>query len=101
MAAQGPKRHYLYVLECADGTLYTGYTVDVAQRIAAHNEGRGAKYTRARTPVSLVASAEFETKHEAMSAEYRFKQLSRAEKDAVLRRAAAASFAQALAERFG
>lgn len=100
MAKQTPARHYLYVLACSDGTLYTGYTVDVARRVAAHNGGRGAKYTRARTPVTLVASAEFETKHDAMSAEYRFKQLSRTEKDAVLRDAAATSLARALAERF-
>lgn len=72
--------HYMYVLECVDGTLYTGYTVDVERRVAAHNAGRGAKYTRSRLPVRLVATAVFATKNEAMRAEYRFKRLSRAEK---------------------
>ncbi len=74
-------KHYMYVLECADGTWYTGYAVDVERRIAAHNAGRGAKYTRARRPVRLVAKAAFDTKHEAMSAEYHFKRLGRAQKE--------------------
>ena len=76
--------HYMYVLECADGSLYTGYAVDVHARLAVHNAGKGAKYTRARLPVSLLAYAEFATKHDAMHAEYVFKQLSRNEKDALL-----------------
>ncbi|MFR1168028.1 MAG: GIY-YIG nuclease family protein [Adlercreutzia equolifaciens] len=69
------KSHYMYVLECADGSLYTGYAVDVQARLAAHNAGKGAKYTRARLPVSLLAYAEFASKHDAMHAEYIFKQL--------------------------
>lgn len=73
-------KHYMYVLECADGSLYTGYAVDVQARLAVHNAGKGAKYTRARLPVSLLAYAEFATKHDAMHAEYAFKQLSRNEK---------------------
>ena len=44
-------KHYMYVLECADGSLYTGYAVDVQARLAVHNAGKGAKYTRARLPV--------------------------------------------------
>ena len=78
------KSHYMYVLECADGSLYTGYAVDVQARLAVHNAGKGAKYTRARLPVSLLAYAEFATKHDAMHAEYVFKQLSRNEKDVLL-----------------
>lgn len=74
----------MYVVKCADGTLYTGYSPDVEARVAAHNAGKGAKYTKTRRPVELVASAAFETKHEAMSAEWHFKQLSRAQKDALL-----------------
>ncbi len=74
----------MYVLRCADGTLYAGYAVDVEARIAAHNAGKGAKYTKARRPVMLEACAAFPTKHEAMSAESRFKRLSRAQKLAVL-----------------
>ena len=73
--------HYMYVVECADGSWYTGYATDVDARIAAHNAGKGARYTRMRRPVELVASARFDTKHEAMSAEYRFKRLDRAKKE--------------------
>ena len=88
--------HYMYVLECADGSLYTGYAVDVRARLAVHNAGKGAKYTRARLPVSLLAYAEFATKHDAMHAEYVFKQLSRNEKDALLAAASHATFEEAL-----
>ena len=76
--------HYMYVLRCADGTLYTGYAVDVEARLAVHNAGKGAKYTKARLPVMLEACCAFPTKHEAMSAEARFKGLSREEKLDVL-----------------
>lgn len=94
--------HFMYVLACADGTLYTGYAVDVAQRVAAHNLGRGAKYTKARRPVRLVASAAFATKRAAMSAEFRFKRLTRSQKEALLAGAEGeADFAAALAQRFG
>ena len=54
-----PFEHYLYVLRCGDGSLYTGYAVDVAMRVAAHQAGRGAKYTKSHAPVSLVAQAHF------------------------------------------
>lgn len=90
------KSHYMYVLECADGSLYTGYAVDVQARLAAHNAGKGAKYTRARLPVSLLAYAEFASKHDAMHAEYIFKQLSRNEKDALIASASHSSFEEAL-----
>lgn len=88
--------HYMCVLECADGSLYTGYAVDVHARLAVHNAGKGAKYTRARLPVSLLAYAEFATKHDAMHAEYVFKQLSRNEKDALLAAASHTTFEEAL-----
>lgn len=91
----------MYVVECTDGTLYTGYSPDVEARVAAHNAGKGAKYTKARLPVRLVASAAFETKHEAMSAEWHFKRLSRAEKDGLLAQAAQGEpFEHVLAQRF-
>ncbi|MDE8701666.1 GIY-YIG nuclease family protein [Adlercreutzia equolifaciens] len=86
----------MYVLECVDGSLYTGYAVDVHARLAVHNAGKGAKYTRARLPVSLLAYASFETKHDAMHAEYAFKQLTRDEKDGLLSVAARSSFEEAL-----
>lgn len=87
---------YLYVLECADGTWYTGYTVDVAERVRAHNAGAGAKYTRSRLPVRLLVQAAYATKHEAMSAEYRFKRLTRRQKERLVRRAAREPFEQVL-----
>ena len=64
---------YMYVVECADGTLYTGYTTDVERRLKTHNSGKGAKYTRARLPVKLLYSETFASKPEAMSAEALFK----------------------------
>ncbi|MFT4882760.1 MAG: putative endonuclease [Natronomonas sp.] len=73
--------HYVYVLECADRSLYTGYTTDVERRVREHDAGDGAKYTRGRTPVELVHTESFESKSEAMSREYEIKQLSRAEKE--------------------
>lgn len=64
---------YMYVVECADGTLYTGYTTDIDRRIQTHNAGKGAKYTRNRLPVTLLYQEEFDSKQEAMSAEALFK----------------------------
>lgn len=72
--------NYTYVVKCSDGSLYTGWTNHLEQRIQAHNEGRGAKYTKSRRPVELVYYEELETKEEAMRREYAIKQLSRAEK---------------------
>lgn len=97
------KRHFMYVIECADGSLYTGYSPDVQARFAAHQAGTGAKYTRGRGPLNLLAVAEFATKHDAMSAEYRFKHLSRDRKDELLAKAAEpeANFAKLLQEEFG
>ncbi|WP_294419716.1 GIY-YIG nuclease family protein [uncultured Senegalimassilia sp.] len=97
------KRHFMYVIECADGSLYTGYSPDVQARFAAHQAGMGAKYTRGRGPLNLLAVAEFATKHDAMSAEYRFKRLSRDRKDELLAKAAKpeADFAKLLQEEFG
>ena len=69
--------YYTYIVECADRSLYTGYTTDVKARIRKHNSGKGAKYTRSRLPVKLVYYEEYETKHEAMSREYYIKQMSR------------------------
>ncbi|MCM3570821.1 GIY-YIG nuclease family protein [Neobacillus mesonae] len=72
--------HYFYVLTCADGSLYGGYTNNLERRVKLHNEGKGAKYTRGRGPVTLTFSKSYETKTEAMRAEYQFKQLSRKQK---------------------
>ena len=73
-------KHVMYVLECADGTLYTGYTNNLEKRLAVHNAGKGAKYTRARLPVKCVFFEIFETKQEAMRAEYYMKRKSRQQK---------------------
>jgi len=73
--------HYFYVVECSDGSYYAGYINNLSARIRRHNEGKGAKYTRSRTPVKLIFSRKYPTKREALQAEYRFKQLSRKEKE--------------------
>lgn len=72
--------NYTYIVECSDGSLYTGWTNDLEKRILAHNSGKGAKYTKTRLPVRLVYYEEFLTKEEAMSREYRIKHLTRQEK---------------------
>ncbi len=73
--------NYTYIVQCADGTLYTGWTNCLSRRMKAHNEGKaGAKYTRAKRPVKLVYYEGFATKEEAMSREYRIKQLTREKK---------------------
>ncbi|WP_232686960.1 GIY-YIG nuclease family protein [Halobacterium zhouii] len=73
--------HHVYVLECSDDTYYTGYTTDVQRRVAEHDAGDGAKYTRGRTPVELRHTESFESKSAAMRREHEIKQLSRAEKE--------------------
>lgn len=63
-------KFYVYILECADKTLYTGYTTSVSKRLDTHNKGKGAKYTKARLPVRLLYYEEFSTKKEAMKREW-------------------------------
>lgn len=77
-------KHYVYILRCADGTLYTGWTTDPERRLRTHNSGRGAKYTRARRPVELVYIEEYDDKVEAQRREYAIKQLTRAEKEKLI-----------------
>lgn len=72
--------HYVYILECADGTLYTGWTTNLEKRIRTHNMKKGAKYTKTRTPVSLFYYEEFETKSEALKREAEIKKLPRSSK---------------------
>lgn len=71
---------YVYILICADGTLYTGITTDVNKRIQTHNKGKGAKYTRCRLPVKLGVYFEAEDRSSASKEEYRIKQLTREQK---------------------
>jgi putative endonuclease len=73
--------HYFYVLSCRDGSLYAGYTNHLERRVKLHNEGKGAKYTRGRGPVKLLYTKAFQTKSEALKAEYAFKQMPRVKKD--------------------
>ena len=73
--------NYTYLLQCADGSLYCGWTNHLQERVKAHNEGRGAKYTRGRRPVKLVYFEEFATRQEAMRREYQIKKLTRQEKE--------------------
>ncbi len=72
--------YFAYILRCSDGTFYSGYTTDPAKRESAHNEGRGAKYTRSRRPVKLVYFESFESKSQAMKREAALKKLSHEEK---------------------
>ncbi len=76
--------NYTYVLRCGDGSLYTGWTNDIEKRLKAHNEGRGAKYTKGRGPVKLVYVEQFATKEEAMKREYAIKHMTRREKEKLL-----------------
>lgn len=72
--------NYTYMLQCSDDTFYIGWTNNLEKRIEAHNEGKGAKYTKGRLPVKLVYFETFATKEEAMSREWHLKKLSKAEK---------------------
>lgn len=72
--------NYTYIVQCHDGTLYTGWTNNIDKRMRDHNAGKGAKYTKPRRPVVLVYLEMFETKEEAMKREYAIKHMRRAEK---------------------
>lgn len=76
--------NYTYIVQCSDGTYYTGWTNNLQNRVATHNSGKGAKYTRARLPVQLVYYEEYATKSEAMKREYAIKRLSRKEKEKLI-----------------
>ncbi len=77
--------HYVYIIECADYTLYCGYTNDLDKRIKVHNNGLGAKYTRARLPVKLIYTEIFETKSEALKREYKIKQMTKKQKEELIK----------------
>lgn len=74
------QENFTYIVECSDGTLYTGWTTDLAHRVKTHNAGKGAKYTKSRRPVRLVYFEKFSTKQEAMRREWEIKQLKREDK---------------------
>ncbi|PSL42237.1 putative endonuclease [Salsuginibacillus halophilus] len=74
------RNHFVYIVECRDGSYYTGYTTNPSRRLAVHESGRGAKYTRARRPLKLVYTKAYRTKQEAMQAEYMLKQKTKRQK---------------------
>ena len=76
--------NYTYVVRCADGTFYTGWTTCLERRLAAHNRGTGAQFTRTRRPVTLYYYETWATKSEAMRREWEIKQLSRKEKEKLI-----------------
>ncbi len=76
--------NYTYMVKCSDGTFYTGWTTNLTRRVKAHNEGKGAKYTKTRRPVELIYFEQFQTKEEAMSREYAIKQFTRLQKEKLL-----------------
>jgi putative endonuclease len=76
---------FVYILECNDGTYYTGITNDLEKRILAHNKGQGAKYTKTRLPVRLLVSFEVTDRSSASKEEYRIKKLTRKEKEKLIK----------------
>lgn len=78
--------NYTYILCCKDGSFYTGWTNDLEKRLKCHNDGTGAKYTKPRRPVTLVYYEAFETKEEAMRREYEIKQMTRKEKEELIKK---------------
>ena len=84
MENKSDKGYYVYILHCSDGSLYTGWTMDVKRRLEEHQSGQGAKYTRCRRPVSLCYTEEASDKKEAMRREYAIKRMSRQQKLALI-----------------
>lgn len=78
-------KYFIYVMECSDGSLYTGITNDTEKRLKVHNSGKGAKYTRGRLPVKIVYREEVQTKGEALSRERQIKKLKREDKLELIR----------------
>lgn len=78
--------NYTYMVRCKDGSLYTGWTNNLEKRVRAHNQGTGAKYTKSRCPVELVYYEEYESKIDAMKREYEIKQLTKKEKEMLIKR---------------
>jgi putative endonuclease len=86
-AAPGAKPCYCYIVECCDGTFYTGWAVDAERRVKVHNAGRGARYTKTRRPVTLVYVEPQPDRTTAMKRERAIKRLPRAKKQALIGRA--------------
>lgn len=75
---------YVYIVQCQDGSYYTGWTNQLEKRIKAHNNGKGAKYTKARRPVKLIYYETYSNKREAMKREYEIKKLTRKQKEKLI-----------------
>ncbi len=84
MSLKGDSVWFTYILRCGDGTLYTGITNNVQKRLKAHQEGKGAKYTRGRGPIVLAACFDFKTKSQAAKEEYRIKKLPKNQKEMLI-----------------
>lgn len=78
--------NYVYILSCADGTFYTGWTTHLEERVKTHNQGKGAKYTRSRRPVKLLYWEEYSDRREAMRREAAIKKMSRKQKEELIGR---------------
>ena len=76
--------HYIYIVKCSDNTYYTGYSNNPEKRIKAHNDGKGARYTRGRRPVQLVYYEKYENKSEALKREWEIKHLTREQKEEII-----------------
>jgi len=76
--------YYVYILQCSDGSLYTGYTVNIDKRVEKHNAGKASKYTRSRLPVHCVYLEEYSSKEEALRRELQIKNLPRQKKQAII-----------------
>lgn len=76
--------HFVYILRCSDGTLYTGKAIDLGARLEVHNSGKGAKYTRSKLPVELVYSEEFKSNREAAQRECEIKKFTKAQKEQLI-----------------
>ena len=77
-------RYFIYIIQCNDGTLYTGYTKDVSRRVKQHNSGIASKYTRIRRPVKLIYAEEHFDVSSALKREYAIKQLTKKQKNALI-----------------
>lgn len=84
MSGSEARAHFVYIVRCADGTLYTGYARDPHERERVHNRGRGARYTAGRRPVTLVYSEAFESRGEALRREHQLKRWTRARKETLI-----------------
>ena len=76
--------HFIYIARCADGTLYTGYSLDPTHRVKVHNKGRGARYTSGRRPVELIYIEAFDSATDALRREWELKRLPKRDKEALV-----------------